>query len=404
MAKQLQLRRGTNTENNAFTGASGEITFDTTNNRIRIHNGSQPGGFPIPRNNEVVHNSGTEEVNGYKTFKNNITLNASNPHFHLVNTDVELPNANTGEEKGTTIRFADKNNSELGYVRHVYYTSGGKNYGQMQIITVDPDPTHYNFRVVTSDNSTYVHIYTDYTNNYKRYYKEGESKTVYYYTPGSESSSPAINTNIYSDEACTVSVGTITTRGCTRVYSNITLDTNGTTAKALLSFNPATSSNDTQIATTKFVHDILDIATPVGMIAPYGGTTAPTGWLMCNGQAVSRTTYSALYGKIGTAYGAGDGSTTFNLPNYTDRVAQGLGRGYVAAGLPNITGHTRAANNTFYGDDSAGALYHGGAGYCNGQDYNVGGTYFDASRSNSIYGNSSTVQPPAVKSYWIIKY
>lgn len=54
---------------------------------------------------------------------------------------------------------------------------------------------------------------------------------------------------------------------------------------------------------------------PIGVILPYGGDTAPTGYLECNGSAVSRTTYADLYAVIGTKYGEGDGSTTFNLPD-----------------------------------------------------------------------------------------
>lgn len=52
-----------------------------------------------------------------------------------------------------------------------------------------------------------------------------------------------------------------------------------------------------------------------GMIAAFARTTAPTGWLACNGSAVSRTTYANLFAAIGTTYGVGDGSTTFNLPD-----------------------------------------------------------------------------------------
>ena len=52
-----------------------------------------------------------------------------------------------------------------------------------------------------------------------------------------------------------------------------------------------------------------------GFIGTYAGNTVPEGWLACNGAAVSRTTYAELYAKIGTTHGAGDGSTTFNLPN-----------------------------------------------------------------------------------------
>lgn len=64
---------------------------------------------------------------------------------------------------------------------------------------------------------------------------------------------------------------------------------------------------------------------PTGSITMYGGTGAPSGWLFCQGQAVSRTTYAALYAAIGTNFGVGDGSTTFNLPDYRQRFPFGFG-------------------------------------------------------------------------------
>ncbi|MBP8178734.1 MAG: tail fiber protein [Spirochaetes bacterium] len=63
---------------------------------------------------------------------------------------------------------------------------------------------------------------------------------------------------------------------------------------------------------------------PSGCIMAYGGTTAPSGWLACDGSAVSRTTYAALYAVIGNAYGSGDGSTTFNLPDLRGRFLRGV--------------------------------------------------------------------------------
>lgn len=62
---------------------------------------------------------------------------------------------------------------------------------------------------------------------------------------------------------------------------------------------------------------------PAGLISDFGGTTAPSGWLLCDGSAVSRTTYSILFTAIGTTFGAGDGSTTFNVPDLRGRVAAG---------------------------------------------------------------------------------
>ena len=60
-------------------------------------------------------------------------------------------------------------------------------------------------------------------------------------------------------------------------------------------------------------------STPIGTVEAYSGNTAPNGYLLCDGSAVSRTTYSDLFSVIGTTYGSGDGSTTFNLPNLKGR-------------------------------------------------------------------------------------
>lgn len=126
---------------------------------------------------------------------------------------------------------------------------------------------------------------------------------------------------------------------------------------------------------------------------------------------MSRTTYANLFSKIGTTYGSGDGSATFNLPNLTDRFIQGHGTtGTVkAAGLPNITGNffLRKAGSTsssydvvfpIAGDSFAkgsttdmSAPLTLGSGSVNSESIT-----FDASKSNSIYGKSTTVQPPAL--------
>ena len=68
----------------------------------------------------------------------------------------------------------------------------------------------------------------------------------------------------------------------------------------------------------------INLNAPAGVISMYGGSNAPSGWLICDGRAVSRTTYSRLFSAIGTTYGAGNGSTTFNLPNLKGRVPVGL--------------------------------------------------------------------------------
>lgn len=150
---------------------------------------------------------------------------------------------------------------------------------------------------------------------------------------------------------------------------------------------------------------------PIGTIFAYGGSTNPEGALLCNGAAVSRTMYADLFDVIGTTWGAGDGSTTFNLPRSEDLVLQGASAlnpvgTYLQAGLPNITGKVGRSNSgtgynsSFFGVDTAeGALDYTTASY-----YNINGTSsvntaqyitIDASKSNPIYGASDTVQPPA---------
>lgn len=70
--------------------------------------------------------------------------------------------------------------------------------------------------------------------------------------------------------------------------------------------------------------DVLYADAPIGSIIPFGGTTAPNGFLLCQGQAVSRTTYAELFAVIGTAFGTGDGSATFNLPDLRETVPVGV--------------------------------------------------------------------------------
>ena len=76
---------------------------------------------------------------------------------------------------------------------------------------------------------------------------------------------------------------------------------------------------------------------PAGMVAPYAGSNAPIGWLLCDGAAISRTTYSALFKAIGTTYGAGDGSTTFNVPDTRGIFISGVGSQTITVGPDTVT-------------------------------------------------------------------
>lgn len=67
---------------------------------------------------------------------------------------------------------------------------------------------------------------------------------------------------------------------------------------------------------------------PAGIVMPFAGSTAPQGYLLCDGSAVSRTDYADLFTAIGTTYGVGDGSTTFNVPNLSGRVVIGVSQSH----------------------------------------------------------------------------
>lgn len=189
----------------------------------------------------------------------------------------------------------------------------------------------------------------------------------------------------------------------------------GTLTGDVLGVTPPNGDNSKKLANTEFIQALASILVPTGCVQAFAGNTTPQGWLLCDGSAVSRKDYAALYAVIGTTYGAGDGSTTFNLPNLTDKFIQGSDTAGTikSAGLPNIEGvfgGIRAASATgpglkegaFSGTESSPNYIK----FQNGTYYESGAfnADFKASNSNSIYGNSSTVQPPALTMRYIIKY
>lgn len=138
-----------------------------------------------------------------------------------------------------------------------------------------------------------------------------------------------------------------------------------------------------------------------------------TGFHICQGAVISRTTYRRLFEKIGTTFGAGNGSTTFNLPDARNRTIWGASDNLgatLAAGLPNITGSFSIRGNQVNTPPGAsGAMYRGGTGL-SAQNSSVEGgresenIFINASRSSAIYGKSTTVQPPALALNVFIKF
>lgn len=145
-----------------------------------------------------------------------------------------------------------------------------------------------------------------------------------------------------------------------------------------------------------------------GFIAPYAGTGTPTGWLECNGQNVSRTTYAALFTAIGETWGVGDGSTTFTLPDLRRRTLVGKGgsgSGTLGNAVSNTGGaetvniqHTHLVSGTT-GNTSGGTVVCVGGG-----GNNVTIEHNHSMSFNTGNGGSTTqtiMQPSAVVGYFI---
>ena len=187
----------------------------------------------------------------------------------------------------------------------------------------------------------------------------------------------------------------------------------GTTAETDLNIASKTAGEAITDGTVgwKLIQRYIDTTffNPTGSIIAFAGNTLPDGYLLCDGSQVSRTTYKKLFDVIGTTYGEGDGSTTFTLPNLIDRFLEGSSAAgkYREAGLPNITG--KYGGNTSEGFSPSPVGVFGGTVYTSGgRAAGSGGgeinVNFDASKSNSVYGASNTVQPKSLTAQYLIKY
>ena len=172
-------------------------------------------------------------------------------------------------------------------------------------------------------------------------------------------------TNFYN--AISGSVGNFTVNGNLAVTGNETVTgtlgvtgatslTTGTISGIVTAPTATAGTNTTQIATTAFV---LANGVPTGGLVMWPTGTAPSGFLLCTGTAVSRTTYASLFAIVGTTFGVGDGSTTFNLPNYTNRMPYGTTVGATGGTADAVVvSHNHSFTGSALGSHDHTMLFH----------------------------------------------
>lgn len=156
---------------------------------------------------------------------------------------------------------------------------------------------------------------------------------------------------------------------------------------------------------------------PPGLIIPYAGVNTPSGYILCNGQAISRTAYARLFSIISTLYGSGNGTTTFNVPDLRSRFPIGAGQGTgltnrplaSTGGLEAITDvpahtHTSNANGGSQANPGYGLVYFNGQNTANSVDSSANEPNLYASAGALVIDSTGLPSVPVVNPYLAINY
>lgn len=198
-----------------------------------------------------------------------------------------------------------------------------------------------------------------------------------------------------------VSLGTVLTitrsSGLATFANAVTVSGTFTASSTISLTGTATFTNAVTAATAPTAGSHLtnktyvDTSMPVGAMTAYAGSSVPTGWLVCNGQAVSRATYSDLFAVCGTYYGAGDGSTTFNLPDLRTRFVRASDTRGTTGGSSTITTSNMPSHNHGGTTASGNASHdHGGTVWTGGESGHTHDTTFTQRSGVFASGSSGT--------------
>jgi microcystin-dependent protein len=294
--------------------------------------------------NSAVHKTGNETIGGEKTFTSTIRMNGQYLHFDGIDSaatqsfkDIDAYDTNGATVGGVRIEHSSTNGRSVSLITRKADGSVGGNLG----VRTKPDGTYSSFAPTPASTSNSTEIATTAWVNSAAVHKAGDetvagtktftapylqvtnaagtggsgikisdsngkgsSELVHYYTGGNYYTR-LISWNATANKYAYIEI--IAGDDGNMRFTNANL--NSMTAPT-----PASTSNSTDVATTAWVNSKISADLPAGVVVPFGGTSVPSGWLKCDGSAVSRTTYAKLFAAIGTRYGTGNGSTTFNLP------------------------------------------------------------------------------------------
>ena len=372
---------------------------------------------------DMVHKTGDEKITGKKTFTSIAIEGSASPELKIINTDIHA-GINPDSTEYHVVRFEDADGTSLGVLAHQSYTSGGaRSYltctsrvggtsGTLDIRAPADGTDPYALAPSTPEDSINNEIVT------ADWLAAHGGLASYAKDAGEADANTILSPGIYWLKSTSTNIPS-GTNGLLQVFV-----LKGLILRQVFWRQGTVSSNDHNIWTrqiklytsggieeigewVRIITDKDSLTVRPGFIMSFAGSSVPYGYLLCNGSAVSRTTYADLFAAIGTTYGAGNGSTTFNLPNLIDKFIQysNTAGTVKAAGLPDHKHYLTHTQTYYYTVEGSDTFFTTAYNTQYGELLDEGrGNIGNASESNAIYGKSTTVQPPALTMRPYIKF